>query len=343
MSFLLFHRELKGLMPPLSFLTKMYSDKILSIPKHQSIKILKTLVNSTGQTDDELLVALKGEAGISSDWVQLGNILLEHSKVNATKKGKACAYTLFRLASMEGNMDGSFKVAKVLSQTSTGVVESLKILTDLAEKEHPPSMHSIGVHWIKKKQYRRGFQFVSKAADKEFAPAQIYVGLLHLNGLYTKKDTDKAFYFISRAHEQGEIEATQQLSQLYSLGLGCDIDPKKVMELTEMAASKGLLYLIVAHPIAQHNLGDLYFTDDKNIPFALEYWKMASEQKVTRSQTTLGLLYENGYKDLIQKDLKAARFYYQSALNDQDRAAEQYQEDVNNSRRGLRRLDAKKL
>jgi TPR repeat protein len=59
----------------------------------------------------------------------------------------------------------------------------------------------------------------------------------------------------------------------------------------------------------------------QNLAFALEFFKMAAEQRYTLSQYTLGKIYQLGIKtskDEIKRDLKMAQYYFERAVRDYD-------------------------
>ena len=76
----------------------------------------------------------------------------------------------------------------------------------------------------------------------------------------------------------------------------------------EKAAEQG-------HELAQHGLGFMYMEGDcveQNGELAVKWFTMAAEQGLQGSQTTLGMLYEQGSNG-VEKDLEKAKEWYAKA------------------------------
>jgi uncharacterized protein len=111
----------------------------------------------------------------------------------------------------------------------------------------------------------------------------------------------------------GLIEATFLLGTYYQNGYHNTSqipDYQKAVECFKKAAVAGLA-------VAQHNLGVLYFEGkfvEKDIPTAIEYWNMASQQKMIVSMINLARVYAQGTEDgLVEPDAALARKHLKDA------------------------------
>ncbi len=113
------------------------------------------------------------------------------------------------------------------------------------------------------------------AADKilEYAEgglpeAQVSAGYMYETGDQVDQDYDRAAYWYTRAHEQGDGDGTYGLATLHVQGRGVPKDVKKAVALYTSAAEQG-------HQRSQHRLYVLYdrgllVPADKE---KAEYWK----------------------------------------------------------------------
>ncbi|CEM62740.1 hypothetical protein TPHV1_490002 [Treponema phagedenis] len=70
----------------------------------------------------------------------------------------------------------------------------------------------------------QAFYWFSKAAEQGFAWAQNNLGRMYSNGEGTAVDKNQAFYWFSKAAEQGFAEAQCNLGSMYYNGEGTDVD-----------------------------------------------------------------------------------------------------------------------
>jgi hypothetical protein len=105
------------------------------------------------------------------------------------------------------------------------------------------------------------------------------------------------------AADAGDREAAFTLGQIYRLGRGVPVDPRRAVTFYQRAAEAG-------HTLAQSNLaGLLYFSDApiRNRPQAIAWWNMAVQAGDPRAQYMLGVLHFNG--DELPRDWPRAFGY----------------------------------
>lgn len=72
-----------------------------------------------------------------------------------------------------------------------------------AEKEHVDAMTNLGYEYIMNdKQVQKGLEWLQRAADKNYAKAQNYLGSLYYHGAHVTCDTEKAVDLFRRSAQQ---------------------------------------------------------------------------------------------------------------------------------------------
>jgi TPR repeat protein len=133
-------------------------------------------------------------------------------------------------------------------------------------------------------------------------------GLCYLFGCGTRRNANKAWELICRAHDEGYCPATVILADLVEEGFPGQPDPEKALQLMSLAGERGYFD-------AQYDLGIRYRKgvgvrkdDDK----AVEWFQKAAEQDDPRAQFYLGQCYQGGWG--VKKDAtEAFRWYYRAA------------------------------
>ncbi|MDE6195037.1 MAG: hypothetical protein K2M83_13760 [Muribaculaceae bacterium] len=131
---------------------------------------------------------------------------------------------------------------------------------------------------------------------------------LNMKGIYEIKDNNKAFYWMQKAAEGGNINAIHDLAIFYMRGDGTAKNENEGARYFQIAADKGL-------KSAQHNLALCYLkgvgVETDNIK-ALYWLVTAAESGHDQSMLMLGLIYENGEYG-VTPDLSIAIDWYNKA------------------------------
>ena len=137
----------------------------------------------------------------------------------------------------------------------------------------------------------KGFPYLKKAAEDGNAKAQYFLGQCYVRGCGTDKNLKQAIYWIKKSAKQGLAIAQSHLANLIVYGHTGSIDDKKtIYNLYKKAAKQG-----DAH--GQEGLAKCYYNgnhvkaDHKK---ALFWYKKAAEQGLSRSQTMVEILNEDG-------------------------------------------------
>jgi TPR repeat protein len=230
---------------------------------------------------------------------------------------------MFSYASSQGHIGAKFQYAHLLSTGFEGVgpdrKEAMVIVRKLAAQKYPPALYVMALDAISSKRFKEVFTLINAAAEGGNKEALYHLGCLYEQGLYTRADPKLALQAFQTAYDKGHKEASFKLSQCYlkdSQGM-----EDKAFHLQVEAATLGnslTKNLIPGEPIAQHNVGQIYFDGsklvEKDILFAIEYFKMAAEQDFTPSMLSLAMLYEGGSEPDIKKNIPLSRYNYEQVI-----------------------------
>ncbi|MDD2870210.1 tetratricopeptide repeat protein, partial [Neomegalonema sp.] len=124
---------------------------------------------------------------------------------------------------------------------------------------------------------------------------------------FERRDFAEAAALWEERANQGDMEATSQLGNLYRLGLGVRRDPERARNLLRLAADAGVSE-------AQISLG-LMHVKGEGLPVdaaeGARWIRRAADQGDAAGQYNLALLHENGLG--VPRDLGQARRWLQSA------------------------------
>lgn len=114
-----------------------------------------------------------------------------------------------------------------------------------------------------------------------------------------KGQNDKAFHWMKKAADSGNIAAQNNIGLSYLHGLGVKKDVAKAFNYFEKAANQGLSY-------AQSELAMLYY-QQKQYTKAYDWWSVAAEQEDEYAQFNLASLFlEQNHKPQAHYWLKRA-------------------------------------
>ncbi len=187
------------------------------------------------------------------------------------------------------------------------------------------------VRWFEK-SYSNGYEQAKEYLDKFALPEEIYGYRLielaegddveaqyalatflwtemNMKGIYKVKDDEKAFYWMSKAAECGNLNALHDLAIFYLGGFGTEKDEKEGARCFQMAADKG-------SKSAQHQLGLCYSKGigvEKDDLKALFWINTAAQNGYNKSMFELGYIYQHGGLGLSPDIDKAIEWYKKGA------------------------------
>lgn len=194
--------------------------------------------------------------------------------------------------------------------------------------------------------YSLSFAWFLKAAEGDFAPAQLQVGHLYRDGRGGPKNYEQAAYWYSKAAAQGSSNAALELADLYHAGKGVGRSFVEAARLYESAAQQDNAYaqlmLSVLYQqgrgvcadmqksvhyyeaamrhsgsaMAQYRIAKRYadgFGLPKDFKEAIRWYQLAAEQGLAIAAVELGDLYVAGRGGEEDADLQAFDWYYRAA------------------------------
>jgi TPR repeat protein len=209
----------------------------------------------------------------------------------------------------EQNQMGIASVLKISPELSTE--DAVRWFEKSAQKGYAPAEVNLGVMylngWGVGRNYGAALRWFREAADQGFARAYYNLGILYMNGQGVHQDYEAARQYFEKGANAGDTSAQTNLGYLYDRGLGMPQNPKLALKWYRKAAEGG-------NPLAQHNLGDLYLRGDgveQDNALALEWFKKAAAQGQTGAEIKLGYMLAEGRG--TAKDPETAYSWIQAA------------------------------
>jgi TPR repeat protein len=165
-------------------------------------------------------------------------------------------------------------------------------------------VYQLGRAYDANKDFATALGFFRRAADANFALAQVNLGSLYFNGQGVARDYQEAAKWDRLAADQGLAPAQANLGLMYIHGQGVEIDYFEGRKLLGLAADQNFAPALNA-------LGGLYAEGtgvDRNYVVAAKLYRLAAEQGYAPAQANLGALYANG-RGVARDYVEAMRWY----------------------------------
>ena len=159
-------------------------------------------------------------------------------------------------------------------------------LTDAAKLEVVSAMEILA-EFLRKRDPKASFEWLSAAAARGRAHAMAEVGLRYSNGAGVERDFVKAAQWFEKARTAGDVSARTLLAECYLFGKGVSKDEAKAIALLQDAAAAN-------DPRAMDQLGTCYHKgigvarDDRE---AFRFYSAAAKLNYLDSAGNLGVLY----------------------------------------------------
>ena len=140
------------------------------------------------------------------------------------------------------------------------------------------------------RQFSEARDYFLKAAQSNFALAQVNLASLYFNGQGVAQDYREAARWNCLAADQGLAPAQANLGAMYIRGQGVARDYAEAARLLNLAAAQGFA-------AAQNSLGALYASGKgvaQSFAEAVRYYRLAADQGYAPAQANLGAMYANG-------------------------------------------------
>ena len=123
--------------------------------------------------------------------------------------------------------------------------EALDMYIQSAAKGNRYGMNAAGMYLCNgyggiEKDVTKGIDYLTKAADAGFSPAQVNLGRAYMNPQYgLKRDLDKGLKYFLAAAEQNNADAMLYMGFNYEVGRGVEKSKEKALEWYEKAEKLG--------------------------------------------------------------------------------------------------------
>jgi TPR repeat protein len=151
--------------------------------------------------------------------------------------------------------------------------------------------------------YAEALKWYRKAAERNHAKAQYFLGVCYLNGWGAAEDEMEGIRWFHKSAESGHTDAQRQLGDFYQ----GKQDYTAAINWYRKAAEQGDFS-------SQRELGDFYH-DGKGVPKdyieAVKWYRMAADQNLSTAQCSLGSCYRDGHG--VAKDYSEAMILFRKA------------------------------
>lgn len=171
---------------------------------------------------------------------------------------------------------------------------SLEEMLRTGETADASVQYSIGTAYLDgvdvEQDYEQAFYWISKAAQQGYRIAQYDLSVMYFKGEGVEQSYEKAFYWASKAAQQGDRNAQFNLAVMYAHGNGVEADLSTALDWYTKAAEQGLAQ-------AQNILGHTYYDGDavagvaQNIELSKKWLTEAALQGDAEAQFCLANLY----------------------------------------------------
>jgi hypothetical protein len=183
--------------------------------------------------------------------------------------------------------------------------EALKWFEQSARKGYAPAQVNLAVMYINgwgtPQNYGAALHWLLEAAHQKYARAYYNLGILYQQGEGVAANPAEAVRYFRLGADAGDSGAETNLGYMYDNGLGVAKDMAAAVSCYRNAAGRG-------NPLAQNNLADLYLRGEgvpQDDALAFRLFQQAAAQGQTGARIKLAYLYANGRgvrKDLVTAD-----------------------------------------
>jgi uncharacterized protein len=185
-------------------------------------------------------------AKAGDDAAQLA-VAMHYEQGLEAKKDAQQAARWYREATLKGNIEAQYRLAKLISKGAKGLTAdktaAATLLQGAAEKGHIASQNDLALRLQNgdgvDADAGKAAEWFQKAADQGFAPAMVNLGLLHVRGQGVQRDYAAAHRLFTQAAEQGDAWALNNLGSLHEMGWGTEKDLVKAREFYRLSIAKG--------------------------------------------------------------------------------------------------------
>ena len=186
-----------------------------------------------------------------------------------------------------------------------------------ADKGDKEAMYNLADCYLKgtggvQQDFYTAVEWLTKAAKKNYAPAQVALAYCYISGSGVLKDYKRAWDLAEKASKQANGEGHYLVASMYKMGIHVQKDLSQWQKYLKSAAYAGCAEAQAEMGVAYLNgVPEANITQDSKL--AISLLSQASQQGNTTGNFYLGICYENGVG--VNKDETKAINYYYTAAN----------------------------
>lgn len=190
-----------------------------------------------------------------------------------------------------------------------------------------------GLAAYNKGDYQMAFKQLKPFAERGNANAQLYLGLMYVEGQGVPQDSKQAKYWWEKAAAQGNTKAQYNIGYMYAKGKGVPQNNATAIDWFKKSAELGNVG-------AQNHLAFMYL-QVQAFPEALYWYRRTATQRDAMGQYNLGLMYAHGYG--VPQDAKKAYILFSLAANGGELKAAKNRDIASEILSPTARIDAKRI
>lgn len=194
-------------------------------------------------------------------------------------------------------------------------------LLSLASRDNQEGQFNLGMTYLEDNDTFQAEYYFCLAAESDHAPSQYQVGVLFMKSDSGKRKVlNRAINYLTKASQNGFIDAYVKLGDIYSAEKSVYFDINKAIAAYEKGSKAGSAE-------AQTKLGKLYENDKSpmyNMEKAIKYYRLACENGNPTGLSELGRFYYNGVSGYLQQNYNLAYEHLIKSANMGDKYAQYY-------------------
>ena len=162
----------------------------------------------------------------------------------------------------------------------------LTLLQEHAAQDFAGAQTQLGRRAEKSGDYATALQWYRKAVEKDYAPAQVYLGFMYAKGVGVEQDEQEAINWYRKAAEQENSFGQYGLAMAYAKGRGVDQNQQEAVRWFRKAAEQNDAY-------AQYELGVAYAQGTglkKDQDAATQWFEKSAAQGNSKAEKALAML-----------------------------------------------------
>jgi len=245
--------------------------------------------------------------------INLNSSIFEEASNHYKQKNFKKAFSLYKQLAYKGNVDAQYNLG-IFYYNGIGVKQNKVLafiwLSTASSKNHSLAQNKLGYMYEKGeipdiKNKKHALEQYLKSAKQDYNIAQLNLGMYY-NQLTDKNSLKQAFYWYTKAANNGNVAAMNNLANMYYFGQSIKHDYQKAASLYKKAALKDDM-------LAQYNLSMMYYMGEylsKNGDKSAYWLKKSAINGYKIAQLKLANFYKDGNNILVNKDLKKALYWY---------------------------------